>query len=110
MVLASASPPVTTATRQPTYAGSDKSRVLSSFASVAAKGADKEGYILVGGHKRLNKKKAAAVPTPDPITDIPARARHLTVKFARSKDTRMSLPDGVTTGFIRESLNNIFFS
>ena len=97
-------PPVTPVTilRRPTYATSDEECVVSSYASVAAGNSRKDGYSVVAGRKRFASKKAV---TPDPITSIPLRERHLTVKFVRERDTKSVLPQGVTVGVIRDALN-----
>jgi len=97
-------PPITIL-RRPTYAVSDETRVINSFASVAASGASADGYNIVKGCKRFTAKKT----TQDPITSIPVRSRHLTVRFNRKRDEKYTLPAGVTVGRIRDTLNKTLF-
>jgi len=102
-------PPVAQVTilRRPTYATSDEERVVSSYASVAAGNSKKNGYSVVAGRKCFVSKKAV---TPDPITSIPVRERHLTIKFVRERDTKSVLPTGVTVGIIRDALNRSLYA
>jgi len=68
-VTASPTVPVTIL-RRPAYTASDESRVMKSFASVAASGMSADGYNVVKGRKRFQAKR---VHTPDPITSIPVQ-------------------------------------
>jgi len=107
VVQVAASPAVpVTIVRKPTYTASDESRVTKSFASVAASGMSAGGYSIVRGRKRFQEKR---VRSPDPITSIPVRARHLTIRFVRARDVKSVLPVGVTVGKIRDALNNTLF-
>jgi len=95
--------PQVTILKRPAYAISDESRVLKNFSSVAASGASADGYNIVRNRKRYVTKKVS--PTPEPITHIPVRARHLSVKFTRARDEKYVLPAGDTIGGIRNELN-----
>jgi len=99
--------PSVTILRRPTYADTDKARVTKSFAVVAASGASPDGYNVVKGRKRFARRMAV---TPDPITSIPVRARHLTIKFERKRDERFVLPVDVTVNNIRDTLNKALFA
>ena len=100
--------PVVSILRRPTYATSDEARVTASFASVASKGASADGYKVVANRKRFVKKPA--VSSQEPITSIPVRKRHFTVKFDRARDTKFVLPKDVTVGKIRDVLNTALFT
>ena len=107
VVQVAASPTVpVTIVRRPTYTASDESRVTKSFASVAASGMSADGYNIVKGRKRLQER---TVRSPDLITSIPVRARHLTIRFVRARDVKSVLPVGVTVDKIRDALNPTLF-
>ena len=64
---------------KPTYMTSDEERARKkTFASVAKEGATKDGYEVVKNGKRFKEQKRT---TPETITEIPVRERHLTIKF-----------------------------
>jgi len=75
--------------RRPTYASTDESRVMMSYASIGAKGASPDGYNLVEGRKRFAKKKAISLEV---ITSIPVMSRHSTVRVQRARDEKCILP------------------
>jgi len=99
-------PPVTIL-RRPAYMSTDEDRAVKSFATVAASNASVDGYSIVKGRKRFPAKLQRS---PDPITSIPVKARHLTLRFERARDEKMALPAGVTVSKIRDSLNTTLFS
>jgi len=93
--------------RRPAYATMDENKVTRSFASVAASSASADGYNIVAGRKRFARQKAV---TPVPVTSIPVRSRHVTIKFTRARDEKFVLPNGITAGRIRDTLNQALFS
>jgi len=93
--------------RRPAYATTDEDKVTKSFASVAASSASPAGYNIVAGRKRFTRQKAV---TPVPVTSIPVRSRHVTIKFTRDRDVKYVLPKGVTVGQIRDKLNQALFN
>jgi len=93
--------------RRPAYASTDEDKVTKTFASVAASNASSAGFNIVAGRKRFTRQKAA---TPVPVTSIPVRSRHVTIKFTRARDEKFVLPNGVTVGLIRDKLNQALFS
>ena len=74
---------------------------------MAASGASPVGYNVVKGRKCFAKRMTI---TPDPITSIPVRAYHLTIKFERKRNERFVLPVDVTVGNIRDTLNKALFA
>jgi len=94
--------------RWPTYTASDEGRASASFASGAAKNASADGYKVVAGCKRFVRK--SPTNTQKAITAIPARQRHLSVRFTRECATKFVLPQGITVGRIRECLNSTLFA
>jgi len=93
--------------RRPAYATTDEDKVTKSFASMAASNASPDGYNIVAGRKCFTHKKA--VP-PVPVTTIPVRSRHVTIKFTRARDVKFVLPAGITVVRIRDELNKTLFS
>jgi len=106
-VIASPQAPVTIL-RRPTYTASDEGRASASFASGAAKNASADGYKVVAGCKRFVQKSPTNIQ--EAITSIPARQRHLSVRFTRERATKFVLPQGITVGKIRECLNSTLFA
>jgi len=100
--------PMVTILRRPAYATKDEARVVASFASVAAAGASSEGYSIVKGRKRFAPPRQSQ--TPAPVTNIPSRSRHLSVRFGRQRDEKYVLPKDVTVGRIRDALNKSLFA
>ena len=90
---------------KPTYMTSDEERAKKrTFASVANEGAKRDGYEVVKNRKRFEKQKPT---TPETITEIPVRERHLTIKFDRERDEVKGLADGLTRERIRNVLNKL---
>jgi len=93
--------------RSSAYATTDEDKVTKSFASVAASNASPDGYNVVAGRKCFMRKKTVS---PDPITSIPARSHHVTIKFTQAQNVKYVLPTGITVGQIRDKLNQALFS
>jgi len=74
-----------------------------TFATEAGADSDKNGYQMVEGRKRLTKPKGK---TPEPISRINLRERHLKIRFITDKKVITELDDGVTPETIRIALNN----
>ena len=93
--------------RRPAYATTDEDKVTKSFASVAAFNASPDGYNVVAGRKRFARQKAV---TPVPVTSIPVRSRHVTIKFTMARDEKYILANGINVGRLRDTLNKALFS
>jgi len=92
--------------RCPAYATMGGAGVTKSFASIAASNASPDGYNVVAGRKHFGRQKAVS---PVPVTSIPARSRHVTIKLTRARHEKCILPTGINVGRIRDTLNNALF-
>jgi len=74
-----------------------------TFATVAGTESNKNGYQMVEGRKRFMKPKGK---TPEPISRISLRERHLKIRFVTDKKVITELDDGITPETIRIALND----